>query len=84
MPLHAALRRGRAGVAQLLLEHCVDVGVRAADCELAEIARKLIGRHADIMARDSHGWTPLHLSIDAHFERGAVITRTWCGRVRTG
>ena len=80
MPLHAALYRGHAGVAQLLVEHCIDVDVRGVDDQpplhlavdhgrkLIEVTRQLIGRHADIMARDSKGRTTLHLSVDGKFD----------------
>ena len=80
MPLHAALYHGHTGVAQLLVEHCVDVDIRGFDDRtplhlavgrgLIGVARKLIGRHADIMARDEDGRTPLHMSAE---EPGACL-----------
>ena len=85
-PLHAALYNGRVGVAQLLVEHCVDVDIRglgdrtplhlAVNSGLVEVTRKLIGRHADIMARDEDGQTPLHLSaggVDTHFDVARLL-----------
>jgi len=86
MPLHAALYRGHADVAQLLLEHCVDVEIRGSDDRtplhlavnrgLADVARKLIDHHADIMTRDANKETPLHLSTgqtDAHFDAARLL-----------
>ena len=85
-PLHAALYNEHAGVAQLLVEHCVDVDIRglgdrtplhlAVNFGQVEVVRKLIGRDADIIARDSDGQTPLHLSAGGsgtHFDVARLL-----------
>jgi len=78
-PLHAALERGHADVAQLLLRHCVDVDIRghgdktplhlAAYHGFLGITRSLVERNADINARDRSGNTPLHRTMDDWFDQ---------------
>jgi len=73
-PLHAALERGHADVAQLLLRHCVDVDIRgyqdrtplhlAAGHGFLGVTRTLVERNADINARDRSGNTPLHRTMN--------------------
>ena len=73
-PLHVALHSGHTDVALLLLEHCVDVGVRgiddrtplhmAVDRGLLEVTRILVERGASINARDSRDRTPLHPTFE--------------------
>ena len=72
-PLHAALERGHADVAQLLLRHCVDVDIRgyqdrtplhlAAGHGFLGVTCTLVERNADINARDRSGNTPLHRTM---------------------
>ena len=73
-PLHVALEKGHADVAQLLLRHCADVDVRgyrgrtplhmAAGHGFLGIARTLAERNAEINVRDIAGNTPLHMTMD--------------------
>jgi len=72
-PLHAALGGEHADVAQLLLDHCIDVDVRdsreqtplhlAAAHGFVGVTRMLVERKADVNARDSAGRTPLHRTM---------------------
>ena len=78
-PLHAALNWAHANVAQLLLEYCVDLGVRdygnrtplhlAAYHGLSGVTRTLVERNADIDVRDNSGDTPLHRTMSDWFHR---------------
>jgi len=89
IPLHAALHRGHADVALLLLGHCVDMDVRgiddrtplhmAADRGLLEVTRILIERGASINARDSSDQTPLHPIFD---DRSRTFDDTYFDVVR--
>jgi len=78
-PLHAALERGHADVAQLLLRHCVDVDIRgyedrtplhlAAGHGFLGVTCTLVERNANINARDRYGDTPLHRTMDEWYQQ---------------
>ena len=86
-PLHAALDKARADVAQLLLEYCVDVNVRdyhgrtplhlAAYHGLLGVTRTLVERNADISARDNFGNTTLYRTM-SQCHAQTEITRDGC------
>jgi ankyrin repeat protein len=83
-PLHVALRRGHADVAQLLLEHGADAKaldgfgttplILASQGGHAEVARVLLGRGADTEARDKDRWNALEgAAFHGHMEVARVL-----------
>ena len=83
-PLHVALRRGHADIAQLLLEHGADAKAQdsekrtplllASEGGLTEVVRVLLERGADTEARDEGDWSPLErASNEGHVEVAQVL-----------
>jgi ankyrin repeat protein len=83
-PLHVALRRRHADIAQLLLERGADGNAKdnnkrtplhlSSDGGYAEVARILLEQHVDKNARDNQGRSPLaYASLLGHVEVARVL-----------
>jgi len=90
--LHEAVHLGNIDAVRCLLRHGANIDAKegllhrtplmtALVHRREEIARLLLGKHADVFGKDENGNTVLHLAVDAKCTKKTVVVLLSCGAI---